>query len=73
MSFFHKCQVLNNADYFLEALPGERIWREGFRENWRKCVIIPLLGGCRYFGSENLGVEAVAVVDLWSHCEDFPS
>ena len=30
-------------------------------------------GGGHYFGSENLGVEAVAVVDLRAHCEDFAS
>jgi hypothetical protein len=24
MSFSHRCHVLNNAEYFLEALPGER-------------------------------------------------
>jgi hypothetical protein len=30
-------------------------------------------GRGHYFGSENLGVEAVAVVDLRPHCEDFAS
>jgi len=31
------------------------------------------MGGGHYLDSENLGVEAVAVVDLRPHCEDFAS
>jgi hypothetical protein len=69
--------VLNNAEYFLEALSVERNWTEGFpgklaEVRYNTFEVGGGVGG-HYFGSENLGVEAVAVVDPPPHCEDFAS